>query len=191
MLAGRGDLPPRGVPMAGPLQHHTTALPLPLFQPRRLREEPDNHYAARSCLTTNPVSTTWGARPPTSRRGTRGELRTSLPMALRQRHLDADHPRSRAPRAHRSPLPIQPHRPQRARHLPRWPDREKNRRPRQLPPTQSWAEDRRRRRTPRRRRPQHINMRLVTEDSITCEIQNLDHAGTHGFRILPQGSQTY
>ncbi|OJZ66809.1 hypothetical protein BRW65_26695 [Mycobacterium paraffinicum] len=32
---------------------------------------------------------------------------------------------------------------------------------------------------------------VVTDDSITCEIQNLDHAGAHGFRILPQGSQTY
>ena len=49
--------------MAGPLQHHTTALLLPSFQPRDLRKEPDTGYAARSRITTNPVSTTWGQGP--------------------------------------------------------------------------------------------------------------------------------
>ena len=63
LLARRGDLPPRGVPMAGPLQHQTTALPMPPFQPRDLRKDPDDRYAARSRLTTNPVSTTWGQGP--------------------------------------------------------------------------------------------------------------------------------
>ncbi|GFG54734.1 hypothetical protein MAGR_61750 [Mycolicibacterium agri] len=63
LLAGRGDLPPGGLPMAGPLQHQTPALPLPSFQPRHLRKDPDTGYAARSCLTTNPVSTTWGQGP--------------------------------------------------------------------------------------------------------------------------------
>ena len=56
-------LPPPGIPMAGPLQHRQTALPLPPFQPRHLRKEPDTRYAARSRLTTNPVSTTPGSRP--------------------------------------------------------------------------------------------------------------------------------
>ncbi|WP_202287132.1 MMPL family transporter [Mycobacterium intracellulare] len=50
--------------MAGPLQHPTTPLPLPPFQPRHLRKDPDNRYAARSRITTNPVSTTWGQGPP-------------------------------------------------------------------------------------------------------------------------------
>ena len=49
--------------LAGPLQHHTTTLPLPLLEPRRLRKDPHTRYAARSCLTTNPVSTTWGQGP--------------------------------------------------------------------------------------------------------------------------------
>ena len=39
------------------------ALPMPLFQPRRLRKEPHKRYAARSRLTTNPVSTTPGQGP--------------------------------------------------------------------------------------------------------------------------------
>lgn len=63
LLAGRGELPPGGLPMAGPLQHQTTTLPLPPFQPRHLRKDPDTHYAAQSRLTTNPVSTTWGQGP--------------------------------------------------------------------------------------------------------------------------------
>lgn len=54
--------------MAGPLQHHTTSpLPLRLFQPLDLRKDPDTRYAARSRLTTNPVSTTWGQGPPMGR----------------------------------------------------------------------------------------------------------------------------
>ena len=63
LLAGGGELPPRGVPVAGPLQHQTTALPMPPFQPRKLRKDPHDRYAARSRLTTNPVSTTWGQGP--------------------------------------------------------------------------------------------------------------------------------
>ena len=50
LLAGRGELPARGVPVAGPLQHQTTALPMPLFQSRDLRKGPDDRYAARSCV---------------------------------------------------------------------------------------------------------------------------------------------
>ena len=60
---GQHELPPRGVPVAGPLQHQTTALPMPPFQPRKLRKDPHDRYAARSRLTTNPVSTTWGQGP--------------------------------------------------------------------------------------------------------------------------------
>ena len=67
LLAGGGELPPRGVPVAGPLQHQTTALPMPPFQPRKLRKDPHDRYAARSRLTTNPVSTTWGQGPVTPR----------------------------------------------------------------------------------------------------------------------------
>src|SRR5580765_7535364 len=63
MLARRRDLPPRGLPLAGPLQHQTTPLPLPPFQPRHIRKDPHTRYAARSRLTTNPVSTTWGQGP--------------------------------------------------------------------------------------------------------------------------------
>ena len=49
--------------MAGALQHQTTALPLPSYQPLHLRKDPDTGYAARSRLTTNPVSTTSGQGP--------------------------------------------------------------------------------------------------------------------------------
>ena len=42
----------------GALQHETTTLPLPLCQPRQLRKDPHTRYAARSRITTNPVSTT-------------------------------------------------------------------------------------------------------------------------------------
>ena len=55
--------------MAGPLQHQTTALPMPPFQPSDLRKDPDDRYAARSRLTTNPVSTTRGQGPPNSQGG--------------------------------------------------------------------------------------------------------------------------
>ena len=44
LLARRGELPPRGVPLAGPLQHQTTALPVPLPDPHRLRDhQPQQH----------------------------------------------------------------------------------------------------------------------------------------------------
>ena len=63
LLGGRRHLPPGSVPVAGPLQHQTATLPLPLRQSHQLRKDPHTRYAARSRITTNPVSTTRGQGP--------------------------------------------------------------------------------------------------------------------------------
>lgn len=56
-------LPPRGLPVAGPLDRQQTTFVLPPSQPRQLRNHPHTRYAARSRLTPNPVSGHRGQGP--------------------------------------------------------------------------------------------------------------------------------
>lgn len=126
LMAGRGDLPPRGLPLAGSLQHQTKTLSLPSFKPCDLRKDPDTGYAARSLLTTNPVSTTRGQGPSACWPSQR--IR-SCPQSTPPRSVGALRPRSSSGQRHRPSR-----RSRRRRHRTFGQQRRPSRRSRESPP---------------------------------------------------------